>query len=109
MWINSLGIEGVHVENLYEDVKDGILLLKVMDKVQEKVVDWKKVENTPNHRIKKVHNCNMAVTYGKDMRFSLVGIGGVDISDGNKKLTLALVWQLVKKHTLNVLIIFKFY
>ena len=34
----------------------------------------------------------MAVTVGKDLAFSLVGIGGVDLHEGNKKLTLALVW-----------------
>ena len=37
------------------------------------------------------------------MGFSLVGIGGVDLVDGNKKLSLALVWQLVRKHTLQIL------
>jgi plastin-1 len=37
------------------------------------------------------------------MLFSLVGIGGVDILDGNKKLILAVVWQLMRRHTLNVL------
>jgi len=26
------------------------------------------------------------------MGFTLVGIGGVDLVDGNKKLSLALVW-----------------
>jgi hypothetical protein len=32
-WMNSLGIDGLHINNLYEEAKDGILLLKVMDKV----------------------------------------------------------------------------
>ena len=31
MWINSLDIEGVYVNDLYDDVSDGILLCKVMD------------------------------------------------------------------------------
>jgi len=33
MWMNSLGIEGLHINNLYEEAKDGSILLKVMDKV----------------------------------------------------------------------------
>lgn len=57
----------------------------------------------PTNKFKKINNCNMAVGCGKDMKFSLVGIGGVDLHDGNKKLTLALFWQLVRKHTLDVL------
>jgi plastin-1 len=36
------------------------------------------------------------------MGFSLVGIGGIDLVDGKKKLTLALIWQMVRKHTLSV-------
>ena len=35
--------------------------------------------------------------------FSLVGIAGQDICDGNQTLTLALVWQLMRAYTLNML------
>jgi len=37
------------------------------------------------------------------MGFVLIGIGGIDLVDGNKKLTLAYVWQLVRFHTLLLL------
>ncbi len=33
MWMNSLGIEGLHINNLYEEAKDGLLMLKVIDRV----------------------------------------------------------------------------
>lgn len=33
LWINCLGIEGVEVTDLYDDVKSGVLLCKVADKV----------------------------------------------------------------------------
>lgn len=102
MWVNSLNIENVYVNNLYEDIKDGIVLLKVLDRIEPGCVDWKKVENKPNIKLKKVHNANYAVDVGKNMKFSLVGIGGVDLVDGKKKLTLALIWQMVRKHTLSV-------
>jgi plastin-1 len=39
----------------------------------------------------------------KEMHLSLVGIGGSDIVDGNKKLILGYVWQLMRKHTLKFL------
>jgi plastin-1 len=29
MWANSLGIEDLYINNLYEDFKDGIALLKI--------------------------------------------------------------------------------
>jgi plastin-1 len=37
------------------------------------------------------------------LKFSLVGVGGVDITDGNETLTLALVWQMMRHHVLTVL------
>ena len=43
------------------------------------------------------------VEIGRQLGFSLVGIGGVDFLDANKKLVLAYVWQLVKFATLKLL------
>merc|ERR1712059_179027 len=48
-------------------------------------------------------NCNYAVEVGKKLNFVLVGIGGSDIMEGNKTLTLALVWQLMRAYTLSLL------
>jgi len=105
MWINSLGIKDLYINSLYEDVKDGLALLKVIDKIHPGLVEWKKVEMKPNHKIKKVGNNNYAVELGKgkELGLSLVGIGGSDIADGNKKLILAVVWQLMRFHTLKFL------
>jgi plastin-1 len=30
------------------------------------------------------------------MKLSLINIGGIDIVDGNKKLILAIIWQLMR-------------
>lgn len=88
LWINSLGIDPF-VNNLFEDLRDGIIILKVMDIVQPGIVDWSKVNTKePLNKFKKVENCNYAVTLGKQMKFSLVGIAGSDIHDGNQTLTL---------------------
>ncbi|KAK7895600.1 hypothetical protein WMY93_020925 [Mugilogobius chulae] len=54
--------------------------------------------------MKKVENCNYAVELGKTKaKFSLVGIGGEDLYNGIPTLTLALIWQLMRRYTLNVL------
>ncbi|MBV95578.1 Plastin-2, partial [Eschrichtius robustus] len=51
-----------------------------------------------------LENCNYAVELGKNQaKFSLVGIGGQDLNEGNRTLTLALVWQLMRRYTLNIL------
>jgi len=75
-----------------------------MDKVSPGIVDWRQVnQNVPMNKFKKVENCNYAVLLGKQLKFSLVGIGGPDLVDGNKTLTLALVWQLMRFHVLSIL------
>lgn len=102
MWINSLGLDQ-YVNSLYGDLRDGVVLLKVMDRVQPGIVQWKKVNLNPRNKFKRTENCNYAVVLGKQMRFSLVNVGGVDIGDGNKKLILAIVWQLMRRYTLNML------
>lgn len=54
--------------------------------------------------MKKLENCNYAVDLGKNQaKFSLVGIAGQDLNEGNRTLTLALVWQLMRRYTLNIL------
>lgn len=103
MWINSLGLDGVYINSLFEDCKDGLALLRVMDRVEPGCVSWKSVEMKPNNKFKKVANCNYVVVLGKQLKLSLVGIGGTDIVDGNKKLLLALVWQLMRYHTIKFL------
>jgi len=101
-WINSLGI-GNYVTDLYEDVRDGLLILKVLDKVAPGSVDWNKVNKLPNSVYKKAENCNYCVQIGLKLGFSLVGIAGKDFVDGNKKFILALIWQINKYHILSIL------
>lgn len=61
LWINSLNIEDVYVNNLYDEARDGSLLLKVIDKIKPNTVDWKKVEKNPNNKFKKGINCNYVI------------------------------------------------
>jgi plastin-1 len=42
MWINSLNIDGVYINELFSEMMDGVNLLKVMDTVQPGAVIWKK-------------------------------------------------------------------
>jgi plastin-1 len=102
MWINSLGI-GHYVTNLQQDTRDGIVLLKILDKIQPGCVNWKDVNMNPNNPYKMLENCNKSLVVGKKMNFSLVSIDGKDLFDGNRKLILAFVWQACKHHLLSVL------
>jgi len=103
MWINTLGISDLYINNLFEDCKDGLTLLKVIDKIEPGTVLWKKVEMKPNNKFKKLSNCNYAIVLGKQLKLSLVTTGGSDIVDGNKKLLLGFTWQLMRYHMLKFL------
>jgi len=104
MWINSLGIDDLYINNLFTDCRDGLVILKVFDKIEPGIVSWAKVEKNPNNKFKKIANCNYAVVLGKERKFSLVGIQGGDIEVGtNKTALLSLVWQLMRYHTLKFL------
>jgi hypothetical protein len=102
-WMNSLGVDP-YVNNLYEDLRNGIVILQLEDMIQPGIVDWSKVNTKmPLNKFKEVENCNYAVVVGKALKFSLVGIGGTDLQAGNKKLTLAVIWQCMRLYILNFL------
>jgi len=103
MWINTLGIKDLYIDNLFQDCKDGLVLLKVLDKIDPGCVSWKRVEKRPKNKFKKISNCNYVVVLGKSLKFSLVATGGSDIVDGNKKLVLGLVWQMMRYNTMQFL------
>ncbi|KAG1508119.1 hypothetical protein G6F45_007937 [Rhizopus arrhizus] len=103
LWLNSLNVEpGVY--NLFEDLQDGVVLLQAFEKVVPGVVNWRAASRKqPLSRFKQIENCNYAVHLGQELRFSLVGIQGSDIVDGQKTLTLGLVWQLMRENVVHTL------
>lgn len=122
LWLNSLNVEPA-VFNLFENLKDGLVILQAFDKILPGSVIWRRVSKpkggipeptsygaegeeeeevgvTPNQsklsRFKQVENTNYAVELGKNNGMHLVGIQGADIVDGSKTLILGLVWQLMR-------------
>ncbi|KAB5539353.1 fimbrin [Coniochaeta sp. 2T2.1] len=101
LWLNSLDVQPA-VQSFFDDLRDGTVLLQAYDKVIKGSVNWRHV-NKPRGdgsemiRFKAVENTNYAIQLGKTYGFSLVGIQGADITDGQRTLTLGLVWQLMRK------------
>jgi plastin-1 len=107
LWLNSLDVKPV-VQSFFEDLKDGTVLIQAYDKVIPGSVNWRHVNKPPASgsemsRFKAVENTNYAVEIGKQERFSLVGIQGADITDGQRTLTLGLVWQLMRRDIVSTL------
>ncbi len=107
LWLNSLDVQPT-INSLFDDLRDGSILLQAYDKVIPGSVNWRHANKPPANggemsRFKAVENTNYAIELGKQNRFSLVGIQGADITDGQRTLTLGLVWQLMRKDITNTL------
>ena len=123
LWLNSLDVKPT-VISFFDDLKDGSVLLQAYDKVIPGSVNFRHVNKPPAvaattqgqdedeqyltiksgmSRFKAMENTNYAVEIGKQNRFSLVGVQGADITDGQRTLTLGLVWQLMRRDITNTL------
>ncbi|GAV70746.1 CH domain-containing protein [Cephalotus follicularis] len=112
-WINSFE-DSTYINNVFEDLRNGWVLLEILDKVSPGIVNWK-IANKPPIKLpfRKVENCNQVVKIGKQLKFSLVNIAGNDIVQGSKKLILgtnvslrvspAYLWQLMRYNILQLL------
>ncbi|KAK2941068.1 putative actin bundling protein [Blattamonas nauphoetae] len=104
-WVNNMGIS-TFCNNLFDDLQDGYALLELIEKLTpENTINQKKINKPPVKSVfKKNENCDYALLLSKGpLKCSLVGIGGSDISSGNKKATLALVWQLRRAYLMSYL------
>ena len=107
LWLNSLDVQPT-VNSLFDDLRDGTVLMQAYDKVIPGSVNFRHVNKPPASgaemsRFKAVENTNYAIELGKQHRFSLVGVQGADITDGQRTLTLGLVWQLMRRDIINTL------
>lgn len=106
LWLNSLDVQPT-VNSLFDDLRDGSILMQAYDKVIPGSVNFRHVNKPPPggemSRFKAVENTNYAIELGKQNRFSLVGVQGADITDGQRTLTLGLVWQLMRRDIINTL------
>uniref|UniRef100_A0A3Q3IQ51 Dystonin n=1 Tax=Monopterus albus TaxID=43700 RepID=A0A3Q3IQ51_MONAL len=91
-WINQHLLKvRKHINDLYEDLRDGhnlILLLEVLSG-----------DTLPRERGRKrfhrLQNVQIALDYLKRRQVKLVNIRNDDITDGNPKLTLGLIWTII--------------
>ncbi len=98
-WINSLGLDGVPQLHslLGGDLCDGLALLRLLDRARAGCVDWRRAElRGLDNRMRRIANCNLVVETAQGLGMSVVNVGGADIVDGSAKLTIALVWQIMR-------------
>ena len=93
-WVdNILQERGLHCEDVTKDLQDGVKLINLVELVTRKDITqrWNKEPKSP---FQKGENCDLAVETLKQV-MKLTNIAGGDIVDGNVKLTLGLIWQMI--------------
>ena len=96
-------IEDCFIENLYEEVRDGLVILRVCHRIDNASVDWSKPKMKPKTIFDKNHNCDLAAEAMKFLGVKMIGVDSTDIRDGHKKNILAMVWQLMRIHYLKII------
>eukprot|EP01059_Diplonema_ambulator_P005367 TRINITY_DN15101_c0_g1_i1.p1 TRINITY_DN15101_c0_g1~~TRINITY_DN15101_c0_g1_i1.p1 ORF type:complete len:626 (+),score=277.44 TRINITY_DN15101_c0_g1_i1:32-1879(+) len=95
-WINVQLRKADHeeeVKDLAEDLKTGIVLLKVLASTTGKEVPpHNKVCKSEIHR---VSNLGIVIDMFQDAKIKLIGIGPQDLADGNLRAALATVWAII--------------
>lgn len=120
MWINSLGLmlpdgKVVVLDNLLGGCSDGVVLLALVLFIRDafpsdhginamKDADlgmWKTIRTRPINKFERVSNCSAAIEAARlHLGLQLQGLSGADVEVGSQKFVLALMWQLMRRHTL---------
>lgn len=103
LWVNSLEIPELFIDNLYEDVQSGWALLQVLEKIFPHTVDFKRVTQHPRTVFKRLENCGVAVETCRKNGIELHALEGRNISDGEQTFVLAIFDKLYRAHIQNML------
>ncbi|XP_073937961.1 dystonin isoform X28 [Castor canadensis] len=91
-WINQhLMKVRKHVSDLYEDLRDGHNLISLLEVLSGDTLPREK----GRMRFHRLQNVQIALDYLKRRQVKLVNIRNDDITDGNPKLTLGLIWTII--------------
>ncbi|XP_072357310.1 microtubule-actin cross-linking factor 1 isoform X21 [Scyliorhinus torazame] len=91
-WINKHLIKvRKHINDLYEDLRDGHNLISLLEVLSGATLPREK----GRMRFHRLQNVQIALDYLKQRQVKLVNIRNDDITDGNPKLTLGLIWTII--------------
>ena len=81
------------IEEINEDFKDGIKLLKLLEIISGEKLPPK--ETKGKMRIHKINNINQVLDFIGSKGVRLVGISAEEICDGSLKMTLGMIWTII--------------
>jgi len=96
-WCNDhLKDRGLHCNDLHKDLSDGILLINLLEIISNKKVG--PYNKHPRIPTQKYENTAIAMKFIQSEGIKVVNIGNTDITDGNLKIILGLIWTLILRY-----------
>lgn len=92
-WVNShLSVISCNIEDLYMDLRDGKMLLKLLE-----ILSGERLPRPTKGkmRIHCLENVDKSLNFLCDQRVHLENVGAHDIVDGSARLTLGLIWTII--------------
>ncbi|CAL8080889.1 unnamed protein product [Calicophoron daubneyi] len=102
-WVNShLSVVSCSIEDLYMDLRDGKMLLKLLEILSG--------EHLPRPtrgkmRIHCLENVDKSLNFLCDQHVHLENVGAHDIVDGNARLTLGLIWTIILRFQIQDIVV----
>ena len=81
MWMASLGLGLESLSSLYEDCRDGVAFLRLVDFIKPGTIDWSRVLLEPRSIYERVQNCNHAVRAARFLGLVVEGFSGMDFNN----------------------------
>ncbi|XP_052784049.1 filamin-A-like isoform X2 [Mya arenaria] len=100
-WVNEqLKGEGHSIFDIRTDFADGVILVALVETLQRRKLNG--CVRQPVHNHEKLHNITIALEAIASDHVTLVSIDSSHITEGNTKLILALLWQLVLRYQIGL-------
>jgi len=103
LWINSLNIDGIYLNELYEEIKDGLVILKIINNIWPgTLVNGKYEKNPGTNKFKMIANGEYVSKLCKDKGLVTVSMRSSMLIESNPSLVLGLIWQLMRANYLQI-------
>jgi len=98
-WANFyLRERGLEIKDLENDLKDGILLINLVELLTGRPVG--RYNKNPKLKVQKINNINAALMALRRSKDCEISASAEEIADGNLKMVLGIVWTMVHKFQL---------
>ena len=93
-----LGKRGKTIKEIQNDFADGILLIQLLEIIAGESAG--KYNTNPVLKIQKIENLNKALNFVKQHKVVIRGVSSEEITDGNLKLILGMVWTIILRFSI---------